>query len=140
MDDKLVPLRYGKTYEFRVRLADLTRGGPEAGDNLPLASDSITTIDFRRRTTSGTNHRRHAAHKRRAVAHRIAKPRLGHPDALFTGKINFADLEADFLAKPEREFSVPDPDVAGVDILVEVRALEGDEVRWWTLVHHPPRL
>ena len=28
---------------------------------------------------------------------------------------------------------MPDPDVAGVDILVELRALEGDEARWWTL-------
>ena len=44
VDDKLVPLRYGKTYEFRVRLSDLTRGGPQAGDDVPLASDSITTI------------------------------------------------------------------------------------------------
>ena len=132
VDDKLVPLRYGSSYEFRVRLADLTRGGPESGDNLPLASDSITTIAFRRR-------RRPAQivivtrPTREVPALVIAKPRLGHPDALFTGKVDFAKLEADFLAAPEREFSVPDPDVAGVDILVELRALEGDEVRWWPL-------
>lgn len=132
VDDKLVLLRYGNSYEFRVRLADLTRGGPESGDKLPLASDSVTTIDFRRRTrpaqiTIVTRPTRDAP------SLVIAKPRLGHPDALFTGKVDFAELEADFLAAPEREFSVPDPDVAGVDIKVELRALEGDEVRWWTL-------
>ena len=132
VDDKLVPLRYGKTYEFRVRLADLTRGGPESGDNLPLASDSVATIDFRRRTKPAQITVLTRPTKAEPAL-RIARPRLGHPDALFTGKINFADLEADFLAKPEREFSVPDPDVAGVDILVELRALEGDEARWWTL-------
>ena len=32
VDDKAVPLEYGNTYEFRVRLADLTRGGPASTD------------------------------------------------------------------------------------------------------------
>ena len=132
VDDKLIPLLYGNTYEFRVRLADLTRGGPESGDDLPLAPDSIATISFRRRTrpaqiTVVTRPTRDSP------ALVIAKPRLGHPEALFTGKVGFAELEADFLATPEREFSVPDPDVAGVDIRVELRALEGDERPWWTL-------
>ncbi|MDQ3682743.1 MAG: hypothetical protein M3352_06690, partial [Bacteroidota bacterium] len=33
VDIDLVPLRYGKTYEFRVRLADMTGGGPEESDD-----------------------------------------------------------------------------------------------------------
>ena len=32
--DKDVPLEYGRTYEFRVRFADLTRGGPPSTDAL----------------------------------------------------------------------------------------------------------
>ena len=124
VDDKRVPLRYGKTYEFRVRLADLTRGGPQSDDERPLASDSVTTIAFRRRTRPAqiTIVTRPTREVPSLV---IARPRLGHPDALFTGKVDFAKLEADFLAAPEREFSVPDPDVAGVDVKVELRALEG---------------
>jgi hypothetical protein len=132
LDDKLVPLRYGETYEFRVRLADLTRGGPEAGDDIRLPSDSITNIAFKRRTRPGQiNVLKRPAPG--ALSIEIAKPRLGYPDALFTGQIDFADLENDFLAKPEREFSVPDPDVEAVDIDVSVRALDGDTEVWWPL-------
>ena len=130
VDDKLVPLLYGKTYEFRVRLADLTRGGPKSGDDLPLPADSIATVDFRRRTRPAQINVVTRPTKE-VPSLEIAKPRLGYPDALFTGQVNFTDLEDDFLTKPEREFSVPDPDVVRVDIRVEVRALEGDEVRWW---------
>jgi hypothetical protein len=131
-DDKLVPLRYGETYEFRVRMADLTRGGPAADADVTLAPDSIATIDFRRRTRPGQINIL-ARPTKDAHSLQIAKPRLGYPDALFTGKIVFADLSDDFLAKPEREFSVPDPDVLRVTVLVEVRALVGDEVSWLQL-------
>ncbi len=132
VDDKLVPLQYGRTYEFRVRLADLTRGGPTSADDGPLAPDSITSIDFRRRTRPAQINVLKRPTKDEPLLE-IAKPRLGHPDALFTGKINFAELEADFLAKPEREFSVPDPDVLSVDIGVEVRSLEGEQLSWLPL-------
>lgn len=59
VDDKLVPLLYGHTYEFRVRLADLTRGGPPAGDDIPPISGAITTIPFQRRTQPGQINVRH---------------------------------------------------------------------------------
>jgi hypothetical protein len=132
LDDKRVPLLYGKTYEFRVRLADLTRGGPASDDDIPLAPDSVATVDFRRRTrpaqitvlTRPTQ---------AAPALALARPRLGYPHALFTGKVNFAELESDFLAKPEREFSVPDPDVVSVEIQVAVRTLGGDAQPWLPL-------
>lgn len=138
LDDKVVPLRYGETYDFRVRMADLTRGGPALDIDVDLAPDSIATIDFRRRTHPGQVNIL-ARPTKDARSLKIAKPRLGYPDALFTGKVVFADLSDDFLAKPEREFSVPDPDVLSVTVLVEVRALVGDEVSWFELyrTHRP---
>ena len=126
-----VLLRYGTTYEFRVRLADLTSGGPVPDDPMPPAPDAIATVPFRRRTRPaavGVLQRPDGAD----LQLRLAKPRLGYPDALFAGQA-FADLQADALAEPGRAWSVPDPDVLAVEIQVEVRALEGDEQPWWPL-------
>jgi hypothetical protein len=125
VDDKRVPLRYGESYEFRVRLADLTRGGPETGDDMPPAPDAITTIHFQRRTRPAQVEVLHRPTRSEPFVI-IAKPRIGYPDALFTGAVTFAELEADLDLGREREMSVPDPDVLRVEILVEVRSLEGD--------------
>ena len=131
-NDKSVPLVYGNTYEFRVRLADLTRGGPEADVDVPPAADSIATIDFRRRKRPGQISVLTRPAKG-SPSLDIARPKLGYPDALFTGKVTFDMLGDDFRSAPNREFGVPDPDVTQVQILVEVRALSGDEAVWLTL-------
>ena len=49
VDIDKVPLRYGETYEFRVRMADMTGGGPGETDS-PVAeiSSQISTCRFRR--------------------------------------------------------------------------------------------
>ncbi|MGJ5818618.1 hypothetical protein [Paludibaculum fermentans] len=130
--DKAVPLLYGGTYEFRVRLADLTRGGPAAAEGVPLAPDSIATVAFRRRRRPGQIQVL-ARPTKDVPSIELAKPRLGYPDALFTGNATFADLRNDFETAPEREFGVPDPDVLQVGILVEVRTLTGDESAWMPL-------
>ena len=132
VDDKAVPLQYGQSYEFRVRFADLTRGGPEASVPLPdPARHSIAGITFQRRKAPGPIEivERPAVGSRQV---RIAPPRLGYPEALFTGKAVFADLEKDLLVlaadpKITREISVPDPDVLTVEIQVQVRSLAGDQ-------------
>ena len=132
--DKAVPLEYGATYEFRVRLADLTRGGPASTEPEPdPPGHSVTTIPFRRRKAPGRIQilERPSADERRVT---IAKPRLGYPELLFAG-VPFAALEADLAARaadpdPEgkkaREISAPDPDVRAVEIRVDVRTLDGD--------------
>jgi len=129
VDDKLVPLRYGETYDFRVRLADLTLGGPLSTDDTPLLPHATTTIHFQRRARPSQINVTHRPTRAETFV-TIEKPRIGYPEALFTGAVNFADLQAeldaDILANQEREMSVPDPDVLNVEILVEVRALEGD--------------
>ena len=67
----------------------------------------------------------------------IAKPQLRHPELLYTGTHNFADLEAalddDLAADRQREPSLPDPDVLEVAIRLEVRALKGDRAAWLPL-------
>jgi hypothetical protein len=131
VDDKLVPLQYGETYDFRVRLADLTRGGPDATADQPdPPGSSVTTVTFRRRLLPGPIEilERPQPDLRQV---RIAKPRLGYPELLFTGAATVADLEKDLdaiSADPNltREAGVRDPDVLSVEIQVEVKALDGD--------------
>jgi hypothetical protein len=129
VSDTLVPLLYGQSYDFRVRLADLTFGGPSAKDDTPPVPHAITTIKFQPRTRPGPINVIHRPTRNQRFV-RIAKPRLGYPEALFTGVKSFADLRAeldkDIAANREREMSAPDPDVLKVEILVEVRSLEGD--------------
>jgi hypothetical protein len=129
VDDTLAPLRYGKSYDFRIRLADLTFGGPPATDDTPLLPHAITTINFQRFTRPSQIIVTQRPTRKDPVV-QIEKPRLGYPEALFTGAKTFenlrTELEADILAKREREMSVPDPDVVKVEVLVEVRALAGD--------------
>lgn len=136
--DKAVPLRYGETYEFRVRLSDLTRGGPDVSVPVPVSErSSIARIAFQRRKAPAQIQilERPAPESMQV---RIGKPRLGHPEALFTGEATFADLEQDLArlaADPTitREISVPDPDVLTVEIRVEVKALDGDVSRYLPL-------
>jgi hypothetical protein len=136
--DRDVPLRYGRTYEFRVRLADLTRGGPDVEATVPEPpGSSVATIAFKRRSQPGPI----AILERPEPGARhvkIAKPRLGYPDALFTGRATFADIEDDvdeIAADPSltREPSVPDPDVLSVAVRVEVKALSGDAAEYFVL-------
>lgn len=138
VEDAAVPLLYGKSYEFRVRMSDLTRGGPGKEILSPQPPrNSIASLTFQRRKAPGPVEilQRPSAADRRL---QIAKPRLGYPEVLFTGAANFADLEQDldFLAaNPDvkREMSLPDPDVLSVEIDVHVKALDGDAVKWFSL-------
>ncbi|HEY6376317.1 MAG TPA: hypothetical protein VIX90_12415 [Edaphobacter sp.] len=136
--DKDVALQYGNTYEFRVRLSDLTRGGPDSSVPLPEPHrNSLASLTFKRRRPPAQIEvlQRPSADSRQL---RIAKPRLGHPEALFTGSATFADLEDDLAAlaanrKLTREISVPDPDVLTVEIEVQLKALDGDLVTYLPL-------
>ena len=139
-----VPLRYGRDYEFRVRLVDLSCGGPLPDAPLPPqavppARDEhyTATIGFRRRKRPGAvevTQRPTRADPKLVVA----RPLLGHPDILYTdaGR-SFAELvaalEADIAAGRERGFGLPDPDVTTLEMVVEVRALDADDSPWHDL-------
>jgi hypothetical protein len=127
-----VPLRYGWSYEFRVRLADLTGGGPTAADAaINPAPAGIGRCDFRRFVppkmveiqgpTTSQNGRR--------VTYSISRPRLGYPDLVYT---DFPDARQALLndvaqAQAEkREVGLPDPDVTQLRIDVAVAGLAFD--------------
>ena len=102
VDDTLVPLRYGATYDFRIRLADLTFGGPPSTDDTPLLPQAITTIKFQRRTRpTQVNVTRRPSSEAPVVT--IEKPRIGYPEAIFTRAVSFeshAELDAKHSRKP----------------------------------------
>ena len=136
--DKDVPLLYGHRYAFRVRMADLSRGGPPPEEPTPFEAGRdvryLCEIAFQRHRRPGQIQvlQRPARGHLRLV---IAKPALGHPELLFTGAHSFADLEASLEgnAARQREMGLPDPDVLKVHIRLEVRALQGDSTSWWPL-------
>ncbi|MFF3842585.1 hypothetical protein [Streptomyces sp. NPDC001930] len=128
------PLRYGRTYRFRVRLMDLTGGGPTAADaEDPTAGAAPTaTVPFRRFVPPGAV--RVAPDggllpDGRTAVHRIHRPLLGHPDIVHTGFPNAMSLllaDAVTAGAEQREAALPDPDVTHVRIDVLVGTPAGD--------------
>jgi hypothetical protein len=125
-----VALRYGRDYEFRVRLTDLSGGGPgEDDDAINPAPAPIARIPFRRFVPPGgliVLPEQTQANQPRA-RFRILRPLLGYPDLVYTGFPNAAKaLLADLptARTQEREPGFPDPDVSTLQIAVEVRAPE----------------
>ena len=143
-----VPLRYGNTYDFRVRLSDLSRGGPLVSDGpVNAAPAPVAPIPFRRYTPPRhvviTNLNEAATPADPQTRYSIQRPRLGYPDLVFTGYPNaIAALLADLpKAKAEqRDVGLPDPDVVSLGIDVEVRQLDQDAAAITSTDHMPYRL
>ena len=133
IDEDAVPLLYGQTYEFRVRLADITGGGPREKDR-PVydAPSPVATCRFRRQVPPHLVRIPELAEEPGndpRLAYTIHRPRLGYPTLMFTGLTNaFALLEADRPAAlaQQREIGHPDPDVTHLRIDVDVKAPELD--------------
>ncbi len=127
--DPGVPLLYGTSYEFRVRLADHSGGGRGSGDAATVPAISPTaTVAFRRWVPPGKPDvtQPDTPDATRIVVHR---PRLAYPSYPCTGAANaIADLLADLPAARAagREPGLPDPDVASVQVDVLVRTLGFD--------------
>jgi len=124
-------LRYGLGYEFRVRFADLTGGGPTA-DDAPRngGPQPVAGIDMRRhvRPTGVTTDPRlpldpDPANPPQSVT--VSRPLLGYPACLMAGASE-ADLLADIPAAKatRRAPGLPDPDVDRVEIAIEVATPE----------------
>jgi hypothetical protein len=135
-----IPLRYGQTYELRVRLSDPTGGGPLVTDEpVQEGASPVAAVHFVR----------HVIPERVRVAGLptfpdqeldtffsgtqldIGRPQLGYPSVVFTGK--YADAvprlqAASDAAAGHGSFGIPDPDVRHVQIDVEVRALRMDNL------------
>jgi hypothetical protein len=139
-------LRYGRQYEFRIRLRDLSGGGTEL-------DPSITPINETPSNKVKRRFRRYVAPNQLRVQDlpfnsdalneinelRIRRPKLGYPAAVYTGK--YADavqslldaslemLELDPEEKKTHEaFGIADPDVDRVEITVEVQTLKMDNL------------
>ena len=130
-----VPLRYGFDYDFRVRLADLSGGGPppdaEPNPKNP-ARRPIATVPFRRLIRPKAVSLQVAPGDKLQpdqLTYQVLRPLLGFPEAVFTDAPGAeAALLADIAAAgPEnREPGIPDPNVSDLEVLVEVKALSGD--------------
>jgi hypothetical protein len=130
-------LQYGNIYEFRVRLSDTSGGGPAATDDPVYDSPApMATTHFKRYIAP------HALRIQGLVANdddrlftdasiKINRPLLGYPSVVFTGK--YADpvglLRTASLNMAGKEaFGISDPDVESVEITVEVKALQMDNL------------
>jgi hypothetical protein len=132
--DSDVPLRYGHNYDFRVRLADLSRGGPRVTDQAANPGPApVGTIPFRRLVPFGavtvTNLDPAATPAAPQTMYQIDRPLLAYPAAVFAGIPDavtalLADLPV--AAAAGREAGLPDPDAVELAIDVQVRQLAGD--------------
>jgi len=132
--DTDVPLRYGKSFDFRVRLADLTRGGPQVTDQAANPGPApVAALGFRRFVPFGpvtvTDLDQGATPAAPQITYQIVRPLLNYPAAVFAGIPNavaalLADLPAATAAG--REAGLPDPDAVQLAIDVQVRQLAGD--------------
>ena len=133
-----VALRYGATYDFRVRLMDVTGGGPEEADEPQQESPSpVVTVPYVRHVVPepvripGLLKFPDAALDAfyPGASIEVSRPLLGYPSVVFTGK--YADpvtrlKAASDAAAGKDSFGIPDPDVTRVRVDVEVRALRMD--------------
>jgi hypothetical protein len=140
-------LRYGGTYEFRVRLSDISGGGPSL-DTEPLndSPNPNTTVSFRRFVNPGVlaiHKPKHIETQKAEIFNatnasetdfvadpvlKIARPNLEYPAVIFTKKYPNAveDIKKQVFADRNIKPGLPDPDVNQVSIRVEVKSLRMD--------------
>lgn len=126
-----VDLRYGRRYEFRVRLADTTGGGPGVADapgrpgERPVA---LLALRRHRRPSLPAVERVTPPADGRLARVRLRRPGLAYPEAVFAAGAParaalLAQIAANDAGDPvdARVPAIPDPDVAVVEIRVLVR-------------------
>lgn len=139
-------LRYGKHYEFRIRLQDLSGGGPALDPNINPRNETASTrgkCQFKRYVAPNQVRVQDLVVNTDDLpapdALNVQRPLLGYPSVVFTGK--YADpvqalknaslqvLEPDPAHEKKHEaFGVADPDVDRVQITVEVQTLRLDNL------------
>ena len=131
--DTDVPLRYGRSYDFRVRMMDLSRGGPLSTDDPVNPAPAPTpTIPFRRfvpfAPATVTNLDPTATPAAPQTSYQIARPLLNYPAAVFAGIPNaVAALLADLPnAVAAGRAALPDPDAVQLAIEVQILQLAND--------------
>jgi len=133
-----VELLYGHQYEFRVRMADITGGGPVIADN-PFydAVSPITNCLFVRHVIPQTfNFVTPIPVKDTDIfvnnVLSVKRPLLGYPGILFTGGYNDAvqkliDDSNDVIDNNlKRSIGLYDPDVDRMEVIIEIKSLGMD--------------
>ena len=136
-------LVYGNDYEFRVRLVDLTGGGPQLTDDAVHPGLAPTSLaSFRRylppkalevdASPSFPGYPNNPPPVRTITTLAVNRPRIGYPEALYTG-VNPSTFDLTNLQTliqqawaDNRAVSVPDPDVASFNVVVEARIPAND--------------
>jgi hypothetical protein len=137
------PPRYGHSYEFRVRLTDLTGGGPAVSD-IPLHPGPVQVgvCPFRRHvppksleveTTPAAPPPPAKPVSTRTITKLVVRqPRIGYPEAIFAGvpASTFQGASLDALIAQAlaagRAIGVPDPDVDRFRVTVEAAIPDHD--------------
>lgn len=140
-------LRYGGTYEFRVRLSDISGGGPEISfEPINDSPNPNTKVSFRRFVNPGLLEIQkpfHILSQKSQIFNaknendlefdtfpmlRIERPKLEYPAVVFTKKYPDAIERLKSLTFSDRNIkpALPDPDVKKVYIRVEVKSLRMD--------------
>ncbi len=131
-------LLYGTDYDFRVRLVDLTGGGPGPGAE-PVHPGAVptTTVEFRRWVppkalvvVTDENLQPYPAPppaQRTIHTLSVRRPRIGYPEAVFAGvdpatfaPANLATLIAQAQANGD-VLDIADPDVGSFNVIVEAK-------------------
>jgi hypothetical protein len=148
-------LRYGKNYEFRVRLLDLSGGGP-TDERMPFNETSSDTATHRFKRYLSPNQPR--IKQMDAVGNTtivntdvpqaisqliIQRPKLGYPAVVFTGKythpverlidqsnlaIQVDENDHNFNAEHRVGLGIADPDVDRIEVTVEIASLKLDKL------------
>ncbi len=144
-------LRYGNTYRFRIRMSDISGGGPSLEDEpLNPAPSPDTSVSFKRFVNPGMlriekpeDYKEHKIDFFNSedledtefsdnVILQIERPLLEYPAVVFTDKYQkagqdpIAMLKALPFGKMGLKPALPDPDVQKIKILVEVKSLRMD--------------
>ncbi len=143
-------LRYSNQYEFRVRMYDMSGGGPGSlAEPEKAIPGLVTKTHFKRYVAPHALLLRHGNDELKPNTDdanftvnnfKIQRPLLGYPAVLYTGQYNEADAitrlqqnRDDNFAKqaaslPVDGFGIPDLDVVKVKIKVEVETLKMDNL------------
>jgi hypothetical protein len=144
-------LRYGNTYRFRIRMTDISGGGPSLEDEpLNPAPNPSTSVSFKRFVNPGMLRiEKPEDYKAQVVSYfnsadaedtefkddivlQIERPLLEYPAVVFTDKYQkagqdpIAMLKALAFDEQGLKPALPDPDVHKIRILVEVKSLRMD--------------
>ncbi len=129
-------LRYGRQYDFRVRMRDLSGGGP-APDAVPAieSPSSIARCRFKRYVAPNQPRIQNLPVNTDAAADvdslTVQRPLLGYPAVIYTDK--YSDPVTRLRTASENmegveAFGIPDPDVDRIEISVEVETLKLDNL------------